>query len=371
MSLPIPAKSWLISANNSSLTNGVTNTDSIGRKRDVADFFGVLATELITLGALTVVGSSDGVSNVSPPTLGPTNYWLPGSTNFRDAVFQALGPSYIGVQPCPWLILQLGAGQLAFTLGHNDPITGRNFVVYWSPAGLFTAPADPNHRPEASDEQKLVTCQCSDNNLFNQDSLGIINSSNAYASYTQQIHVVLANDLSGFWAVSYRAFQPAFFMWFGGLSNPITTTTGTGNDWATAKAMFVSGNLTQRQIVGPYGDTLGYQMRSTYEPNGIRAVMPCGPNFDGNGNPTTYQGVAYNPLIFNAYVDLDTGLLPIFPIGAYSPTWKGIKGILTDVWWGASNGNANVYPSSGPIEFVQINDVIVPWAISAPAPLFT
>jgi hypothetical protein len=211
--------------------------------------------------------------------------------------------------------------------------------------------------------------------LFNQDNLGIVNNANSFTSYTQQIHVGLGVDGAGgptsFWAVSYHAFFPGFLIWFGGLDNGLVGTIAPFRDWSTSKACFVSGNFSQRNLVGAYGDGAGVQLRSTYQSTGLRAVMPSTQNFDNGTNGSNYQSVAYNPVIYNSTPDFDSGLLPVLPIGAYSHAYKGIKGLISDVWFGASNGNANVYPSTGPIQFIQVNDCIFPWNVTAPSPLFT
>ena len=383
MALPTPMNTWSISANNTVFTNGANNTDYNGRIKDIADYLGTLATELLTLGGgqVVCVGSSDGVANISPPTLNGFNYWTPGSTNLRNSIYSCVtgyGP------PAVWIILQLGSSagspQVAITVGQNagGPYDPRFFSMYYSPSGAFAAPATQNDRPVAAlDEVLLGFWHLNTNNggLFNQDGLGIVNSSNSFTSYTQQIHVGLGFSPAGppvsFYAVTYHSFFPSFVIWFGGLDNAVVTTTASPRDWTTAKACFQSGNLAQRNLVGPYGDGAGLMIRSTYEPTGIRAVMPSVQNFDSSTNGSNYQTVAYNPVIYNAIADLETGLLPVLPIGAYSHNYKGIKGLFSDIWWGASNGNANVYPASGPVEFIQVNDVILPWSVSAASPLFT
>jgi len=381
MSLPTPTNTWTISANNTQLTNGATNTDSNGRRRDIADFLGVLVSQLITLGGagISCVGSSDGVTNspgAGPPTLNATNLWVPGSTDFRNTI-QNLTAYSFSINAV-WCILQFGVGQIAFAVssdasGGNPP---HIWSIYWSPAGLFAAPVNRFWRPVAPDEQVMSYWDTtSSGGIFNQDTLGIVNTANSYTSYTQQIHVGLGVDGAGgptsFWAVSYHAFFPGFLIWFGGLDNGLVGTIAPFRDWSAAKACFTSGNFAQRNLVGPYGDAAGLQLRSTYQPNGLRAVMPSTQNFDNGTNGSNYQSVAYNPVIYNSTPDFDSGLLPVLPIGAYSHDYKGIKGLLSDVWFGASQGNANVYPASGPIQFVQINDCIFPWNVAASAPLFT
>lgn len=380
MALPTPTNTWTISPNNTIYTNGSTNTDSDGRRRDIADFLGTFVSQLIILGGgdIVCVGSSDGVST---STTG-TNYWVAGSTNFRQSIYNATSP--YNVYPATWVILALGSGpgapQIAITVGQSDGsyYSLRYFSMYYSPSGAFAFPGTVYDRPVASVDEILLgywDCKSNSGGIFNQDNLGIVNTNNSFTSYTQQIHVGLGRSPAGavtsFYAVTYHSFFPSFIIWFGGLDNAVATTTGSPRNWTTAKACFQSGSLSQRNLVGPYGDGAGLMIRSTYEPNGLRAVMPSTQNFDGQGNSTNYQGVAYNPVIYNAVPDLETGLLPVLPIGAYSHNYKGIKGLFSDIWWGASNGNANVYPASGPVEFIQVNDVILPWDTAVALPLFT
>ena len=379
MALPTPTNTWLISPNNAVYTNGSNNTDSDGRRKDIADFLGTLVTQLIVLGAGSVVckGSSDGVST---STTG-VNYWVSGSPNFRTSVYNATN-QYGSGSVATWVVFSLGSGagapQIAITLGQSSGNTydPRYFSMYYSPSAGFTLPSTAYDRPTAGDEVQLAYWNCLSNwgGLFNQDNLGIVNTGNSFTSYTQQIHVGLGTfggQPVSFYAVSYHSFFPGFVLWFGGLDNAVVTTTGSPRNWTTAKACFTSGNLAQKNLVGPYGDAAGLQIRSTYEPNGLRAVMPSTQNFDAAGNSTNYQGVAYNPVVYNAVPDLETGLLPVMPIGAYSHNYKGIKGLFSDIWWGASNGNANVYPASGSVEFIQVNDVIFPWNTMVASPLFT
>ena len=377
MALPTPTNTWSISENNTVFTNGANNTDYQGRYRDIADYLGTMVTELIALGAgqVVCVGSSDGTTT----SLAGVNYWVSGSSNFRQLFF--LASQGYGGQPSAWVILQLGSAigspQVAITATEspNPGNTPYYFSIWYSPTGTFAFPVSVYARPVAGDEQKLAEFIISGSGgLFNQDNLGIVNIGNSFTSYTQQIHVGLGFNTGvpvSFYAVTYHSFFPGFVIWFGPLDNPVVTTTGSGRNWATARACFMSGNLAQRNLVGPYGDGSGLQIRSTYEPNGLRAVMPSTQNFDIGTNGSNYQSVAYNPIVYNAIADLDTGFLPVMPIGAYSHNFKGIKGTFSDIWWGASNGNANVYPISGPVEFIQVNDVIFPWSTTATYPLFT
>lgn len=159
MALPTPTNTWSISANNTVYTNGANNTDSDGRRRDIADFLGTMVTQLITLGAgdIVCVGSSDGVTNVSPVTLNGTNLWLSGSTDFRASIYNHTSNSYSTLNSV-WVILQLGSSagspQVLIAIAntgsnYSDP---RYFYMWYSPTGAFGVPLAAWDRPTAVDE---------------------------------------------------------------------------------------------------------------------------------------------------------------------------------------------------------------------------
>lgn len=62
--------------------------------------------------------------------------------------------------------------------------------------------------------------------------------------------------------------------------------------------------------------------------------------------------------------DLDGGSWPLFPIGLFSnyAGRVGRLGALTDIWWGATAvADGDYYPADLTRQFVQIEDLIVPW----------
>lgn len=366
MTLP-KTKTWLISPNNSVATNGANNNDYYNRIKDIADVLGTIVSQLISLAPASVhlVSSSDGVSNVNPANFSDsTNYWVSGSSSFRNTVVTHVNTAYSNPNAL-WAIIQFPTGQLCLSIN----ITGissnvSQFQAYWT-TGTFSVPTDQYSRPTASPEYKVSQWQINSNygGIFNQDNLGIVNVGCNYTNYTHKVHVGLANDYSSFYAVSFRSYIPDFAISFSDLTNPVT-------NWDVAKVMFTSGNLSVKQLIGPYYDSFGYQIRASLDTSGVKAVIPCIGNSDSQSNGSNYQLIAANPVIFNAIADNDTGNFPFYPVGIYSPTNHGIKGSLSDIWWGASNGNANTYPSTGAVEYIQANDLVFPWS-GASVPEFT
>ena len=363
MPLPTLSKTWVISPNNSLPTNGTSNTDSIGRQKDIADFLGTVVTQLIALsgGLVTCVGSSDGVTNVSSPTLNATNLWTSGSTDFRNGV-QGVFNGSGSIVNTPWVVLDFPEGQLMMCFHQSASV----FVVGWSETKVYVAPASATNRPTAVDEAVLqvwTSTYYTNLGMWNQDTLGITNSANSYSSYTQQVQVGLTSDALGFYAVSFRANVPAFVIWFGKLQSPIVGTLPGSYDWTDAYVMMMSGNQNVRQVCGPQYDASGYQPRASYDTNAARFVVPC----IASGNTSTFSG-NYDSWPGNAYqysgsADADTGTYTLAPIGLYSPTRSGIKGVLTDLWWGPGGGSTYTYPASAPLapEFFQANDLVFPW----------
>lgn len=380
MPLPTPAKTWLISPNNT-LPSNTTITDSYGRGRDLADFWGVVVQRLLSLSGslITVRGSSDGTNNASAsPTMNGTNFWTNASTNFRSGVLNGFTTSTVN---SVWIVLRFGTGgsELALTFfggGQTTTFPNRRFLAYYSASGAFVAPVNNQSRPTAPDEVLVFGRGNIGGNggvdwfnnpqtagIYNQDNLGIINTANSYLNYTQQVHVGLASDLSGFYAVSFRAQAPALIVWFGTLQNAVTNT-GSFN-WSTAKVFFMSGNQTFAQFGGIFnaGWNIGYQARSNLDTAGVLLVPAAIPNLSGNTAAANYGTVALNSIMYNATVDLDTNEFPISPISLYSPVRFGLKGLLTDLWFGPANGNTYTYPASAPTapNFFQANDFIFPW----------
>lgn len=364
MALPVPVKTWNISANNAVPSN-VGPADPLGRTKDLADFWCTVVDQLLLLDPIniTVAGSSDGVSNVSPPVLPSANYWTYGNTDFRTRIYNYFA---FGGGNSMWIVLNIGTSQLALTFNSSDA----TFSAYWSPGANFAAPVFANRRPEATVDERQLAFFISGNigyqayGVFNKDNQGIINTSNSYLNYTQQIHVGLASDYSGFYAVSFRSQVPAMMVWFGTLQNAVYTTPP--YDWSAAKVMFLSGNQSFTQVTGYFSDSTGsgWQPRSSLDTNGVFFTAPAIP---ANGfnifNGGLYGSVANNAIMYNATVDLDTLAYPIANIGLYSPTRYGLKGSLTDLWWGPGNGNTYTYPASSPLtpSFFQANDLIFPW----------
>lgn len=363
MALPVPVKTWLFSTNNARpSTAGVL--DPLGRTRDLVDFWCTVVDSLLALDPIniTVAGSSNGVDNVSPPTLPSSNYWIYPNTNFRNHI-----PNYYNFpgQNSMWVVLNIGLSQMAITFEGNSGA----FSVYWSPGSLFAAPLVASRRPEAPDEQQLVNFSSGYfgvpfYGVFNKDNQGIINTSNSYLNYTQQIQVALASDLSGFYAVSFRSQVPAMMVWFGTLSNVVYNIPP--YDWSTAKVMFMSGNQNMQQVSGLYNASTGsgWQPRSTLDPSSVFLMAPAIPSlFTNDFSGGTYNGVINNAIMYNATVDLDTLAYPLSNVSVYSPSRFGLKGVLTDLWWGPANGNTYTYPASSPLapSFFQANDFVFPW----------
>jgi hypothetical protein len=368
MALPVPVKTWLISPNNT-LPSNVGPTDSAGRTRDLADFWGTVVDQLLALssGTISVVASSDGINNISPPTIPSANYWTAGSANMRQGMFQYFES---GGWLSLWVILQIGPSQLSFCF-YRDL---QQFVAYWSPSGAFVAPSTNTSRPVAGDEI-LLTFSPSvgyfrNYGIFNKDNQGIINQTNNYLNYTQQVQVGLASDLSGFYAVSFRSQVACEVLWFGTLQNAVWTTPP--YNWSTAKVMFHSGNLTYRQYAGYYGQGTGqgWQPRSTLDSNGVYLLAPAIPanGFDVGSSGTCYGDVPNNSIVYNGTVDLDTNAYPLSNVSVYSPSRYGLKGVLTDLWFGPANGSTYTFPSSAPLapNFFQANEFVFPWDGATP-----
>jgi hypothetical protein len=131
--------------------------------------------------------------------------------------------------------------------------------------------------------------------------------------------------------------------------------------------MLMSGNLRFRQYAGQYneGTTNGWQPRATLDSNGVFLLPPAIPNIGtGSGSSSTcYADVPLNALIYNGTVDLDTNAFPLSNVSLYSPARYGLKGTLTDVWFGPANGNTYTYPASAPLapDFFQANEFVLPW----------
>ena len=362
-------KTWLISENNSVTTNGTNNSDWQGRRKDVADILGTIVTELISLdpAKISLVSCSDGVSNVNPLNFSDdTNYWVSGSADFRTNVDNHIFGYF---NHSVWAILQFPDGQLLFSFSRADAFDNF-FQVYWTNTA-FLIPGAATWRPTSPAEVQISSWRVSDQNftqtdnggIFNHNNLGIINYSSNYTSYTHKVHVLMSNDGKSFYAVSFRDGIPEFIMCFSDLLNPV-------NNWNSAKIFFMSGTTDiLKQLVGPYDDANGYQMRSSIDST-VRAIVPAIGNTDSGTNNSNYQLLALNPLTSNGTADSDTGNYPFFPIGIYSPTYYGVKGSLPDMWWGVSGGNSNTYPSTGLVEYIQANDIVLPWAGSS-TPEFT
>jgi hypothetical protein len=63
--------------------------------------------------------------------------------------------------------------------------------------------------------------------------------------------------------------------------------------------------------------------------------------------------------------DLDGGAFPFFPIGLFSDAAgsRGRLGALTDIWWGSTfPGSGDHYPGDASRQFVQVDDLILPWS---------
>ena len=362
-------KTWLLSENNSATTNGSNNSDWQGRRRDVADVLGIIINELILLNPtkVSLVSSSDGVSNVNPLNFSnTTNYWVSGSNNFRTNIENHIFGYF---NNSVWAILQFPDGQLLFALSRAD-LYDNYFQVYWTPT-TFTIPGAATWRPTSVAEVQLSSWRVSDQNftqtdnggIFNHNNLGIINYSSNYTSYTHKVHVLMSDDGKSFYTVSFRDGVPEFIMCFSDLLNPVT-------NWDSAKIFFMSGTTDLlKQLVGPYDDSNGYQMRSSIDST-VKAIVPAIGNSDSGTNLTNYQNLALNSLTSNGTVDSDTGNYPLFPIAIYSPTYFGVKGSLPDMWWGVSGGNSNTYPSTGSVEYIQANDIVLPW-VGTSIPEFT
>jgi hypothetical protein len=368
MGLPPFAKTWYFSPNNQLLTNGTSNSDYGGRFKDVADFLGTVVTQVLALAAangisVTCLGSSDGgLGNVTAPLDG-VNRWVSGSSTFRTSVTNAIN----NTGNSSWVVLAFPDGILMMCFWRDN----NAFAAYWADAGVYIPPTTTTDRPTLSilGGSESLVCYFSLSayphyygGAFNQENDGIVNANCSYSNYTQSVQIALAGDGSGFWAISFRDNVPAQVLWFGGLNNPVT-------NWDTAKLMFISGIPTVSQLCGVFS-AWGAHIRASLDTTGVDAVIPAIITNTGinNGN---YQYLAMNPVTQNGIADTDTGAYPILPIGIYSPSKYGIKGTLTDLWWGAAGGNQYTYPDSPLIalQFVQAYDLIFPWD-GLTAPLF-
>jgi len=362
MSLPTPTKTYFVDENTILTTSGPLPGDYDLRKKDIADWLGIMVTKLISHngdGALVVhKGSSDGVTKNTIAGGGGTNLWVQNSTDFKNSINANMGYGYYAADSI-WVVLEfLAAGQLM--LGFEKSTNG--WKVGWSPGKHFIDPVGTD-LPTASDYVQIQNVTGGGSNgIFNMNNQGILNDAQDHSSYNHKVQVVLANDGSGFYCASFRDNAVGYVMYFSGLDNAV------GAPWSSAVSFFMSDNPSERYLAKRWSSAGGTSLTvtgSAMQLNTPSATIPYVWNTDDS----------VHPVIWNVLGDSDiSGGFDMFPIPLYSKsnsgTATGIKGTLRDLWWGQDGGSMTVYPSTGAAEFVQIGQVVFPWLSTADPPEF-
>jgi len=303
-------------------------------------------------------------------------------------------------------------------------ITNRFFTVSWSKTGFtfpfsstwnsalpapwtgstWTGRSDHYSRatlkPIAIDEEILVFNSVYDNDggvifngiHYNQNqahstntswTTGIIGSNAMAPTFNQKLHIGLAENLSAFYVAAFRDNKHTFFMWFGDMEDGIKSS---ARDWTQQRFCLVNGGQPfTKQFGYPIYDQYsslgsncfnGIQIRCSLDKDGVKAVIPSvcginGPNANfGQGLANVvevYCGAPLSSLVGYGHKDAEVDQFPIYPFQIFSQKFPGIKGSLTDIWWGTYGGNCCVYPSTysmtgaSGIKFIQISDIVVPW----------
>lgn len=361
MSLPTPTKTYLVDENTTLTTSGPLPGDYLLRKKDIADWLGIMVTKLVSHNISTPLivhkGSSDGVSRSTIAGGGVTNYWVQNSTDLKTSIYTIT--AYAFAADSIWVVLEFSAaGQLM--LGFEK--STNYWKVGWSPGNHFIDPVGTD-LPTASDYVQIQNMTFADAAaIFNMNNQGIVNSSQDHTSYDHKVQVVLANDGSGFYCASFRDNAVGYVMYFSGLDNTV------GAPWSSAVSFFMGENPSERYLVKRYNSGWGTSLSvtgSAMQLNTPSATIPYVWNSDD----------AVHPVIWNVLGDSDiSGGFDMFPIPVYSKsvsgTATGIKGTMRDLWWGQDGGSLTVYPSTGSAEFVQIGQVVFPWLSTAATPEF-
>jgi hypothetical protein len=333
------------------------------RTKDITDWLTIATTQLISLGVgFTHVASCDTVSNSIIGAGGP-NFWDPGIGDmpaFRTMLYNWVY-NYSVSGNAPWIVLLLSSGaQLCIGFQYSS---GNYFRVVYSETAAFANPVGAGYMPEAPDGKLLYSSSFGYGSYgpFNEDGQGIANSAADHSSYNEQIQVVAATDATGFNLFSFRDNFANFTIMFSeGLEQPVNGTwTGTGCPTCVVTARPAVGRLVMGiNYLTALPTTVGVTWITS-----AALLYACDP---GNGSfPRT--------VTWNTIADSDVSGFDLYPIPVYAvsstTTQTGTKGVWRDTWWGQASGSCNVYPSTAPTQFIQLGDVVVPWAGST-EPLF-
>lgn len=356
MSLPTPVGTWGVTPNIPLTSDGPLPGDYVLRVRDVAQMFGIIVDTLLSSsgGLVTHAGSSDGTATSAltgtPFTpSGGANLWTQSNTTLRTSF-----RSYMDSAPAiaPWVVLNFPDGQLM--MGIEGTGYGAVFRVVWSPGGLFQNPVSTYALPAASDQKLLHSSGFGfyfNYGIFNQDNLGIINNGQSYSNYSHKVQVGITADAKSFYVLGFRDNAPSFYMFLGNLTT--SAALAAASDWDIAKVFFLGVSPTISQLVQRNYYNSGWIPTSSLD-TAVCAVLPT------IGFATGYGG--FRSIQFSNLPDTDSGLYDMYPLGLYSYTYNGFKGQINDLWWGQIGGSLSEYPSAGPLQFVQVGDVVFPWA---------
>ena len=363
MSLPTPTKTYSASPNNLLTTNGPLPGDYADRVKDIADWLTIATTQLIALSVgFTHVASCDSASTSLIGAGGP-NLWHPSIGDvpaFRTMLYKWVN-DYTLIGNAPWIVLLLSSGaQLCIGFQYTS---GNYFRVVYSETAAFLDPIGAGYMPEATDGKLLYSASFgySQHAAFNEDSQGVVNSAQDHSSYNEQIQVVAADDATGFNLFSFRDNFANFTIMFSeGLEQPVN---GVWTGAACPTCVVTARPTVARLVRGAnYLTALPTTIGVTWTTSG--ALLYAWNPSDGN-NPRT--------VTWSALSDSDVSGFDLYPIPVYAvsstTTQTGTKGVWRDAWWGQAGGSCNLYPSVAPTEFVQLGDVVVPWAGST-EPLF-
>lgn len=368
MALPTPVKSYIVSPNNLMVTVQPNQQPWADRIRDIAKWLSIATTQLLAIApGYSHVGSCDSTT-LSPIGGSGLNLWDPGIGNiasFGDFLYRWY--NYLSGPPmAPWIVMGLpGGAQICIGFERDSP-TGNHFRVLYSASGAFANPVSGYYLPQAADQR--VICDSvfgySQVGVFNEDGQGITNSNANRSSYNQQIQVMAATDGSGFAMFSFVDNAMGFGLFFStGLEQPVSAT-WSGVAPNDLPIMLATVYPTVRRIV--YYNAIGIAPTTPGVSWALGGTVLGACNTGGDLSFT-------RPVTWNVLPDSDVSAFGVYPIPiyGYSSTGNqtGLKGVLRDIWWGQALGSCTLYPVSGPPQFVQLGDIIVPWQ-SATLPLF-
>lgn len=323
MSLPTLAKTWHISANNTTTmqVNTITTCKNLwlNTKRALTGYaaiwpLGVPATPW------TVVSSSNSiVANTS-------DNW----NSVADLIGATNGNAH------SWIVLkQTGiATNFQICLDFNETFNSGSIIV--SENAGFTGGSTTN-RPTATDEQVLINAAA----VWGD-------STNAQA----QLDVWMASDGSQTRVAYFRGGFALSFMMFDKPAYPVS---GWTRPWyAFARAGYSGGN------VNTYSNLLN-NSTSGFASRGSGAFTGFATGEGGQGTNQVLAGFSGLGDVANSF----SAEYHLFPIGYASITTnnKGRHGMFVDAWWKPMGmSNADSFPvSSATKQFVVVGDIILPW----------